>query len=57
MKRLRWVLAAAVVIGGVATAWWRTRPPDPPPRAAEQRYEDIAREDYERWMQDLGYTE
>lgn len=50
-------MAAVVVIAGSAAAWWELRPVEPPPRAAEQRYEDIAREDYEQWMQDLGYTE
>jgi hypothetical protein len=29
----------------------------PPVVPAEQTYDEIAREDYEKWMQELGYTE
>lgn len=41
-----------------AMAWWKLRPADPPPApTAERGYDDIQRDEYERWMQDLGYTE
>ncbi len=35
-------------------SWW-SRETAPP--AAEQRLEDIPTEEYEKWMQDLGYTQ
>lgn len=47
-----------VAAGAAGGAWWLSRPPPPPPPAeAEQKYEDIDREKYEEWMQELGYTE
>lgn len=52
------LVSLVALAGGGALAWWKLRPPPAPPEAAdEKRYEDIARPDYEKWMQDLGYTE
>ena len=45
------------VLGTGAVAYWKLRPEPPPPAAVEQKYEDIQRAEYEKWMQDLGYTE
>lgn len=44
-------------LGSGALAYWQLRPEPPPPVAVEQKYEDIKRAEYEKWMQDLGYTE
>jgi len=49
------VLAALLVAGAGVGAWWFSRPPPPVP--VERAYGEIPREEYERWMQDLGYTE
>ncbi len=49
------LVALLLVAGAGAGAWWLLRPPPAPP--AEKAYGDIPREEYERWMQDLGYTE
>jgi hypothetical protein len=58
--RRRWIaglVGAALVVGASLFAWRATRPEPPPPSSTERRYEDIDRAEYERWMQDLGYTE
>jgi len=49
------VLAVLLIAGAGAGVWWVARPQ--PPAAEERAYGDIPREEYERWMQDLGYTE
>lgn len=52
------VVGAVLLVGAGVFAWRATRPPAPPPTpSAERTYEDIDRGEYERWMQDLGYTE
>lgn len=58
-KPLFLALGLALVAGSGAVAWWKLlREEEPPPApAAEKSYEDIDREKYEKWMQDLGYTE
>jgi hypothetical protein len=58
-KRLVIVLGIAVVAGTGTVAYVKLRPPpEPPPgESAEKSYEDIQRPEYEKWMQDLGYTE
>lgn len=53
-RPLRFALLALALAGVAGTAWWRHRSKQ---ASAEQGYEEIRREDYERWMQDLGYTE
>ena len=40
--------------GGSWYAWHRAHPPPVP---KEKRFEDIDPQEYEKWMQDLGYTE
>lgn len=58
MKR-KWALAALglVVLGaGGGVAWWQLQPPPEPP-ADERTFEDIPKDEYEKWMQELGYTE
>lgn len=44
----------AALGGGGWYAWDRAHPPPPP---KEKRFEDIDPKEYEKWMQDLGYTE
>jgi len=49
-----------LVLGGASglAAWWllgREEPVSPPP--AERGYGEIDRAEYEKWMQDLGYTD
>lgn len=58
-KRLLVAIGATFALAGTgAVAWWKLRPVEPPPApAAERGYNDIQRDEYERWMQDLGYTE
>lgn len=58
-RRALFAIPALVVLaGGGAAAWWASRPAPPPPPPAEERgYKDIERPEYEKWMQDLGYTE
>jgi hypothetical protein len=46
------------VAGSGAFAYVELKPaPPPPPAPAEQSYDQIKRDAYEKWMQDLGYTE
>jgi hypothetical protein len=47
-------LLALALAGLGGLVFWRHRSGR---ASAEQGYEEIRREDYERWMQDLGYTE
>jgi hypothetical protein len=49
--------AAVLVAGGGAVAWKRLHPPPPPPKPEERTFEQIPKDEYEKWMQDLGYTE
>jgi hypothetical protein len=57
-KPLALAVVLTVVAGSGALTWWKLRPEPPPePSAAEKSYEDIDREKYEQWMQDLGYTD
>ncbi|MFZ5478801.1 MAG: hypothetical protein ACOZNI_18660 [Myxococcota bacterium] len=51
--------AALLLGGGGAFAWMQARAPEPPPPppAEERGYGDIPRDEYQEWMQDLGYTE
>lgn len=59
MRRI-WLLGLGLVgaAGTSAVAYWRFAPePEPTAAPVEQRYEDIQRAEYEKWMQDLGYTE
>jgi hypothetical protein len=55
------VVGFVAAAGGGAWAWKQAHPepppPPPPPQNAERTYEDISREDYARWMEELGYTE
>ncbi len=51
-------LGLVTIVGSGALAYWRLRPePEPLAVPVEQKYEDIQRAEYEKWMQDLGYTE
>jgi hypothetical protein len=59
--RRSWMLGAVlggVIVAGVAGVftWW-DHASAPPPVSAEQRLDDIPEEEYEKWMQDLGYTQ
>ncbi|MDP2315134.1 MAG: hypothetical protein Q8P41_19700 [Pseudomonadota bacterium] len=54
-KPLLFGLGLAAVVGSSAFAYVQLRPEPPVVPAVEQKYEDIARSDYEKWMQDLGY--
>lgn len=58
-KRLVVGFGALLVLASTgAVAFWKLRPTEPPPApTAERGYDDIKRDEYERWMQDLGYTE
>jgi hypothetical protein len=58
-KVLIGLAAAAILGGGGAFAWMQTRPEEPPVTTTpeERGYKDIPREEYQQWMQDLGYTE
>ncbi|MDP2307265.1 MAG: hypothetical protein Q8P18_14660 [Pseudomonadota bacterium] len=57
-KALLLGLGLVGVAGSSAFAYWRLLPaPEPPPVPVEHNYEDIERGEYEKWMQDLGYTE
>ena len=58
-KRLLGITAAVFLLaGGGAFAWVRLHPPPiPQPRADERALKDIPPDEYEQWMQDLGYTE
>lgn len=58
MKR-KWplaVLGLVLLAGGGGIAWWKLRPA-PPAAPDERTFEDIPKDEYEQWMQDLGYTE
>lgn len=59
--RTRMFLAAGVLLvaaGGGVGAWrWHVQEEAERKAAEEKRFEDIPKEDYERWMQELGYTE
>lgn len=56
--RRRWAIVATLLVlltgGGVAA--WALRP-EPPPTPEERTFEDIPEDEYEAWMQELGYTE
>ncbi len=57
-KPLVLALGLALVAGSGALAYLKLRPaPEPAPMAAEKAYDQIERPEYEKWMQDLGYTE
>lgn len=61
MSRRRRVIVGAsislVLLGGVGV-WYKFARPEPPkPPVDERSYEEIERAEYEKWMQDLGYTE
>jgi hypothetical protein len=58
-KPLAIVVGFAFVAGSGALAYMALRPePEPPPALdAEKSYDQIERPEYEKWMQDLGYTE
>jgi hypothetical protein len=53
-RRRRLVLLALTALSGTVAGAWAWRRAHPP---ADARYEEIPRAAYERWMQDLGYTE
>lgn len=56
MKR-RWALtlgAVLILASGGGYAWWRSRQV---PAPDERTFEDIPTPEYEKWMQELGYTE
>lgn len=59
MRKPLILIACLLLAAGSGTAaWWKLRPAPPPtPAADEQSYKDIERPEYEKWMQDLGYTE
>ena len=57
-KPLVLALGLAIVAGSGVLAWRALRPAEPPPApAVEKTYDQIERPEYEKWMQDLGYTE
>ncbi|MES2638766.1 MAG: hypothetical protein V4850_04770 [Myxococcota bacterium] len=57
-KTLLLGLALVAVAGSSAFAYWSLlAEPEPVVVPVEQKYEDIQRGEYEKWMQDLGYTE
>ena len=58
-KPLVLAIGLAFVAGSGALAYLKLRAePEPPPApSSEKSYEDIERPEYEKWMQDLGYTE
>lgn len=59
MKR-KWLLALLVLtLGGAAGGftWWKLRPAPEPTAEDQRKFEDIPKNEYEEWMQDLGYTE
>lgn len=57
--RLAFPLLGAILATGVGAGWWWSHRPEPPkPEAvADKKYEDVDRDEYEKWMQELGYTE
>lgn len=56
-RRVRWLGVVVVLVLSSAVVVWRLQPEPVEPVDEAKRYEDIPREDYERWMQELGYTE
>jgi hypothetical protein len=56
-KPLALALGVALVVGTGTIAYLKLRPTPEPPPAREKSYEQIERPEYEKWMQDLGYTE
>ncbi len=58
-KRVALVLAVLTsLVGCGAALWWKLRPAEPEKTPeSEQQYKDIERGDYEKWMQEIGYTE
>ncbi len=62
MSRRRRILVGASIftalVGGGVGAWYKFASSEPPaPPVDERSYEEIERAEYEKWMQDLGYTE
>jgi hypothetical protein len=60
MTKLRVIVAAAAVLvsGGAVAGWQYHEAQSAEAAAADQkRFEDISEDEYERWMQELGYTD
>jgi hypothetical protein len=51
------VLLTAVAVGVAGAILAAAGAPEPTPTMGEEKYADVSREDMEKWMQSIGYTE
>lgn len=57
--RLLFPVIGTLAASAAGAGWWWTHRPAPPKAepVADKSYEDVDRAEYEKWMQELGYTE